>query len=324
MMRLYSLCDQAGSPRYLMDQVLTQLKREIVQNQFYPSHSSITKRDAFMARMHRKFPSPPPVPIQVSLESFTEPVTVYRFNAVSQLQEHLLCRDLYGDVNKLNVHPEHRWDQSFMPPSSNMREITDGSWYKDVVSCYIQGETGQNPSDIELTSVTTEPDPHQHFLISLEQYQDSTGTDNKESFSLEPVVLATGLLKSEFNADHRSRFIIGYIPSFSNKKSSADQTRRGGASAGFGSSVRDYHKCLSILLDPIVKAQQDPRPLLDVRLGDQIKRVRAVLIMGTILGDGKSNDMLCGRVGAFSHTLRLSRATFTPSAQASDTNQFFH
>jgi hypothetical protein len=40
---------------------------------------------------------------------------------------------------------------------------------------------------------------------------------------------------------------------------------------GFGSSVRDYHKCLSILLQPLVKAQMDP-PLLDVRLGDQIKR----------------------------------------------------
>jgi hypothetical protein len=31
----------------------------------------------------------------------------------------------------------------------------------------------------------------------------------------------------------------------------------------------------------------DP-PLLDVRLGDQIKRVRAVLVMGAVLGDGKA------------------------------------
>ncbi len=80
-----------------------------------------------MARMHRKFPSPPPEPIQVKPESYPEPVTVYRFNAVQQLQEHLLRRDLYhGDVNKLNVHPEHRWDQWFMPPSSHMREVTNG------------------------------------------------------------------------------------------------------------------------------------------------------------------------------------------------------
>ena len=107
MMRLYSVCDQAGSPRYLMDQVLAQLKVEISRNQFDPSHASITKRKAFMARMHRKFPSPPPEPIQVQLESFSGPVTVYQFNAIQQLQQHLLRRDLYGDVNKLNVNPEH-------------------------------------------------------------------------------------------------------------------------------------------------------------------------------------------------------------------------
>jgi hypothetical protein len=72
MMRLSSLCDQAGSPRYLMDQVLAQLKVEISRNQFDPSHASITKREAFMARMHHKFPSPLPEPIQVQLESFSE------------------------------------------------------------------------------------------------------------------------------------------------------------------------------------------------------------------------------------------------------------
>jgi hypothetical protein len=82
MMRLYSLCDQAGYPCYLMDQVLAQLKVEISRNQFDPSHASITKREACMARMHRKFPSPHSEPIQVQLESFSEPVTVYRLNAI--------------------------------------------------------------------------------------------------------------------------------------------------------------------------------------------------------------------------------------------------
>jgi hypothetical protein len=177
-----------------MDQVLTQLKVEISRNQFDPSHSSITKRDVFMARMHRKFPSPPLEPIQVQLESFSQPVTFYQFNAVQQLQEHLLRQDLYGDLNKLNVNPEHLWDQSFLSPSSHMREVTDGSWYKQAISKYIKGETAHSPSDLNLDAASIEEDPYQHFVISLEQYQDSTGTDSKESFSLEPVVLTTGLL----------------------------------------------------------------------------------------------------------------------------------
>jgi hypothetical protein len=77
MMRFYSLCDNAGSPCYLMDQVLAQLRIEISRNQFDPSHSSLAKRDAFMGRMHCKFPNPPPEPIQVQLESFSEPITMY-------------------------------------------------------------------------------------------------------------------------------------------------------------------------------------------------------------------------------------------------------
>jgi hypothetical protein len=80
------LCDQAGSPRYLMDKIIAQLKVEISRNQFDPSHSSLMKRDSFMGRMHRKFSSPPPEPIQVQLESFSEPITVYQFNDVQQLQ----------------------------------------------------------------------------------------------------------------------------------------------------------------------------------------------------------------------------------------------
>jgi hypothetical protein len=199
MMRFYSLCDNAGSPCCLMDQVLAQLRIEISRNQFDPSHSSLTKRDAFMGRMHPKFPSPHPEPIQVlQLESFSEPITMYHFNALQMLQEHLLRSDLYGDVNKLNVHPEHRWDQTFLPPSSHMREVTDGSWYKQVISKYIKRETVHQHSDLDLV----EEDPYQPFVISLELYQDATGTENKEGFSLEPVVLTTGLLKSEFNSDH--------------------------------------------------------------------------------------------------------------------------
>jgi hypothetical protein len=77
----------------------------MTRNQFDPIHSSFTKRDAFMARMHHRFPSPPPEAIQVQLESFTEPLTIYPFNFLDQLQEHLLKGHLYGDLTKLNECP---------------------------------------------------------------------------------------------------------------------------------------------------------------------------------------------------------------------------
>jgi hypothetical protein len=89
-----------------------------------------------------------------------------------------------------------------------MRKVTNGSWYKQVISRYIKGESAHPPSDLNLSAGSTVEDPHQSFLITLEQYLDSTGTDDKESFSLEPVVLTTGLLKAKFKSDHRSGDIL--------------------------------------------------------------------------------------------------------------------
>jgi hypothetical protein len=126
-------------------------------------------------------------------------------------------------------------------------------------------------------------------------------------------MIGSGLLRSEFNGDHSSRCIIGYIPSFTKKKATPGKTKK-----KFGASVRDYHKCMSILLEPLVKAQKD-LPLLDILLGNQVRRVRIIIVMAVILGDGKSTDMLCGRVMSHSNTLRLSRATFTPSDSAKET-----
>jgi hypothetical protein len=105
---------------------------------------------------------------------------MYRFNALQMLQEHHPRSYLYGDVNKLNVHPEHQWDQTFLPPSSHVCEVTDGSWYKQVISNkYIKRETVHPHSDLD----SVEEDLYYSFVISLELYQDATGTDNKEGFS---------------------------------------------------------------------------------------------------------------------------------------------
>jgi hypothetical protein len=46
-----------------------------------------------------------------------------------------------------------------------MREVTDGSWYQQVVSSYFKGETAHPHSDIKLGAGSTVEDPHQPFLI---------------------------------------------------------------------------------------------------------------------------------------------------------------
>ena len=126
-------------------------------------------------------------------------------------------------------------------------------------------------------------------------------------------------LLSEYNGDPSCRVVIpGYIPSFTKKKATPGKTKKASSV-----SVRDYHECMSILLEPLVNARQNPH-LVDVLLGDQIRRVYLIIIMGIVLGDGKSTDMLCGRVlVSHSKTLRLSHASFTPLNTAADTINIF-
>jgi hypothetical protein len=240
---------------------MSQIKTEMQRNDFDPCDPSITKRDAFMARMHKTFPSPPAQAIQVKLESFPEEVTMYRFDAVKQLQDHLLRADLHRDLEKLNVNQVDRWDQSRLPPFKHYNEVTDGTWCKAALAKHLIGRPMTQPNDSEHPSAE-----FIRFLITLELHTDSTGTNKKESFSLEPVLMSTGLLHSEFAGKPGSRFIFGYVPCLSNMKSSAAQAKKQSTVGGFGCNVRDYHKCLSILLEPLVEAQRR-QPLMTVVLG---------------------------------------------------------
>jgi hypothetical protein len=95
-----------------------------------------------------------------------------------------------------------------------MREVTDGSWHGEVVSRILGRSSGLLPSDLDEDLLERRvAEAYSSFVISVEEYQDA-GTDNKESFSLEPCLLSTGLLKSEFNGDHRSRLSLGISPVF--------------------------------------------------------------------------------------------------------------
>jgi hypothetical protein len=103
---------------------------------------------------------------------------MYRFDAVQQLQQHLLRCDLYGDL-KTECQPDHRWDQTIPPPSSHMREVTDGSWHVRLYRASSDGHQVCSPPILTKISLNDELQ-YSSFVISVEEYQDATGTDNKE------------------------------------------------------------------------------------------------------------------------------------------------
>jgi hypothetical protein len=232
MLRLYSTCDKAGAPRYLLDEILSQLKHEIRFNGFDLLSGSLTKRDPFMKRIARITPSPPPETITVQLESNTL-TNIQRFDFLKSLQCHLLRSDLYGNLDQLVVNKTDRWLPPIWDGTMN-GDITDGKWHQ---------RTFRN--------LPVPPnDPYQPFHLGLRIYTDKTGNDTRESFALEPVVMSTTLLKEDFNSDATSFFTLGYIPDLSNTVSSAKRK-------AFGETVRDYHKCLGIFLAQLSHFQKE-------------------------------------------------------------------
>ena len=183
-------------------------------------------------------------------------------------------------------------------------ELMDGAWFHRTVQklCPVTKKSNTNPFI--------------DFIIPMKMYVDKTGCVSNERFSLEPVVFSTTILKNQFNQNSTSYFLLGYMTDPSNvssaKKAKANQTKE-----GRGRSLRDYHACLKVLLEPLRVAQND-RPFLDMRLGNQVRRVRAFLPMSIVMGDGLSNDTLVGRVKSYSGTLCLTRSCFLPSHLASN------
>jgi hypothetical protein len=99
MARIYQICYQAGSPQYLTDSLIQQLRIEIVLNGSDPCHPGITQRDAFMHRAPKSAGSTPPEEIPIRLES-GQTVTVYLFPFLQTLQEHLLST-VFSDLKKI-------------------------------------------------------------------------------------------------------------------------------------------------------------------------------------------------------------------------------
>jgi hypothetical protein len=79
------------------------------------------------------------------------------------------CNSIYSDaifmvISKLNVNPDHRWDQTIPPPSSHMREVTDGSWHGEVVSRILGRSSGLLPPILTKISLNDELQKRIHPL----------------------------------------------------------------------------------------------------------------------------------------------------------------
>jgi hypothetical protein len=294
MARIYQVCDQAGSPRYLADLIITQLRKETLQNGFDPCHSSITRRDAFMHRATKSTGSIPPEAIRITLES-GQTVTVLRFPFRQQLQEHLLS-SVFSDLKNLSVNTSDPWG-FYTKNGLILKDFLDGTWY---------------PTTYELFR-RSKVDLHNYILHCVIGYVDKTHGDGIEKNSLEPFMMTSAGAKQAIREDSKSWFCVGFVPNLTMISAAARRGQKG-CQYTKSAALRDYHRCFQVLLQPL-KDMQKSNPVLLFRRGDLVKCLRIVIPFAGMVGDNKSQDTLAARkVNYGKSTPRLSRRCLTTYA----------
>jgi hypothetical protein len=261
-------------------------------------------RDTFIARMRKEFPCSVPnfvdIPVDIPSDiipnslkkkmNATNYVRVMKFVFREQLQDLLDDFSLFGDLDNLCVNSKvsDRF-KPFIPGMDDLfLEVLGADWYQ---------RTGQQLPSNEM-----------YFLIPLIFYADKTGTDVNQRYSLEPWLFTLALFRRHIRENPDAWRYLGFIPdlhTIATKGMSAQE------------KMDLYHRCLIEILKDVVDLQKNP-PLLKVRLGNQVKYVRAVLQVAFVMGDQKSNDNICCRKGVTYKAGRIHRGCMCSSLHADD------
>ena len=316
LMRLYDYTDAYSVPRTFLDGILKMVGHEIDHHGFNPSVAP--SRKTFVSRCSKLYPLKPPVCVQIPLEnSAGDPLaistpddfrrgkrdvaSVIKFDFEDMLRDLLEDNDIFGDIRNLMVNQSA--DKRFHPYqnlSGHIDDIMEASWYKDTIA--LMKSLGM---DIE-----------NEFVIVLVLYMDKTGTDRFQRYGLEPLLFTIALIRRFMRQHHRCHRILGFIPDLDLKSSAVKQAARS-TKEGKGSSTRNYHRCLHVLLKQIAVADEKGITTW-LRLGDRVKQVRLRFRVSFAVGDGKSGDTLCCRYGGHKGSCRLCRACTVSYNKADD------
>jgi hypothetical protein len=93
--------------------------------------------------------------------------------------------------------------------------------------------------------------------------------------------------------------------------SSAKKKQDSGRKAMKGCSLWNYHKILATLLEGLIKYQQSGGKYMHVQIGDEVRFIKVIVVVGIISGDNKSGDAICGRFGGKNCHHHVSRLWMT-------------
>jgi hypothetical protein len=92
------------------------------------------------------------------------------------------------------------------------------------------------------------------------------------------------LLTSEVQEHPYAWNLLGLIADLESG-SSAKKKQDSGRKATKGRSLRNYHKILATLLEGLIKYQQSGGKYMHVRMGDEVRFIKVIVVVGIISGD---------------------------------------
>ncbi len=214
-----------------------------------------------------------------------EKVEVIRFDFMEQLKDLLGDNDIFGDIENLVVNPTNHW-HPYDPSNNKLDKVLDGSWYQQTIQRIMT-------------------DPESEMILPIIMYLDKTGIDAYQRYGLEPLTFTTAVINRKTRNQTKSWRPLGFIPDL-DLSSRAAKTAARQKKSGKGRSTRNYHKCLHKILESFVDAQQK-KPVMWIRIGNHMKKMKVLLPLAFVIGDVKSNDHLCCRYGGHK-TARPCRA----------------
>jgi hypothetical protein len=300
MAELYLAADRAGGHRFLVDQLLSIMKKEKIRRGFDPLHVAVTKRDAFLNRV---MASPTVrkatvIPVQLDL-GFS--MDIYGFPVQQSIQD-VLLGELYSKAGNIcPTRSKDPWDDSPIlvgPPTT----IRHGKWFR------------RTHSKVYETIPTQERSLH--IMDSLHIYTDRCAADGRQKNGLEPVTVSFGSLTIAARESNQAWVTLGFIPNMEEiqrRLRKARATSKKKAKISKGVTFRVYHQCLEALLQPVVDLQKS-KPQMLHRRGQEVSRRTTHFKVAGVSCDGKAADYLAAKVMDKGPTTpRLSRRCLTNS-----------
>ena len=207
----------------------------------------IDRQEPFLNKLMQRFTLLPPEEVHVALETGTkdrsidkyhhglcDSFQVQRWQFKEVCESYLLDPLLFGDLKNLVNHKNPYG--KYVPTDPNDKELLAGGWYAQTYNEIIT-------------------DPKTEFLLPIKIYLNKTGkTASLGSSCGEPVIWSSPLLKCSIRQNARAWRILGYVLS-----SSAKKQQTSGCRYEKGRNLRNYHKILSAIKDPLIQAQEGGR-----------------------------------------------------------------